>query len=290
MIQEKISRLLKTLETEMVELTAAKVTPADRLTKAKGLVSASLERLKAMVLEHPFASVIEEIGFFKEVKPAFCHWQVYFSERFTIEEQLPFGDTALQVLYLENELAYVERFFRKHGFQYDYYRRGATELDGLYFVRGAATEASLLLPQDMEVGIVGDGFSVPGEFLFSKFRAFEKLREWLFRQIGLLKGTVTEEEVGMAELLGKLEWTGETINLLEVAYGWYFTGQLNGGKASIIDIVRVLEGVFGVSLGKPYRRLAEIRQRKRLSRTKFIDEMGSAILRKLDDEDEYRPG
>lgn len=73
-------------------------------------------------------------------------------------------------------------------------------------------------------------------------------------------------------------------------FGWYYTGQINNGQATIADLVRKVERVFNVNLGKPYRRFSEIRQRKRLSKTKFLEEMSRAINKKIEDDDEYRPG
>lgn len=86
-----------------------------------------------------------------------------------------------------------------------------------------------------------------------------------------------------------MNWTGDTINLAEIGIGIYHTKQLNNGTASLSDIFRWLEEKFQVNIGVPSKRLAELRRRKRLSRTRYLDEMKESVVQKLDKEDEYEP-
>lgn len=74
-----------------------------------------------------------------------------------------------------------------------------------------------------------------------------------------------------------------------MAYGIYQTAQVNNGKIGLAELVRKFEKVFNVNIGRPYRRFSEIKQRKRLSRTKYLDEMVKSINKKIDDEDAFRP-
>ncbi len=285
MIQEFASRLLKPLEVELEEISFATLSPTERLSSANRLIAQAMAKIRAFMADYPFGSVAEEIGFFKNIKPAFCHWQVYFSELFTIEENIPFGDAKVQELYFENEMVYVQRFFREHSFHYQYYRRGATELDNAYFLRNSEADDRLLFPMAQ---VNTDGFSTSADHIFSKIRAFEKLRDWLAERIAYIKGNgdrpffhgATDEE---------LHWTGDSINLAEIGLGIFRTGQVNNGTASTTQIFRWLEERFRVSLGVPSKRIAEIRRRTKFSRTRYLDEMTGEIIRGFDKEDEYDP-
>jgi len=286
MIQELSSRLLRQLEMELEEISFAVLSPSERLSSASKRISFAVSKVKNFLSDHPFASVAEEIGFFKSIKPSFCHWQVYFSELFTIEENLPFGDAKMQELYFENEMVYIQRFFREHSLQYQYYRRGATELDNIYFVRNADVSNSMLLP--VVQGVLDD-FSTPCDAIFSKIKAFEKLREWLAERIAFLKGNG-----GKPYFQGsgdeELHWTGDSINLAEIAVGIHRTKQLNNGSASLGAIFRWLEEKFHVSIGVPSKRISEIKRRTKFSRTRFMDEMVEETLRSFDRDDEYDVG
>jgi hypothetical protein len=81
-----------------------------------------------------------------------------------------------------------------------------------------------------------------------------------------------------------MRWTGESISLVELAYGIWLTGQVNNGQVSITEIVEFLEVVFRVRVGKPHRRWQSIASRKRLSYTKYLDECKAAVEKRLDEE------
>jgi|GEM_PF-4618507 RteC protein. len=74
-----------------------------------------------------------------------------------------------------------------------------------------------------------------------------------------------------------LRWTGESINLVELAYGIWLTGQLNNGNATISEIIRWMEASLGIHVGRAYRRWTEISRRDRVHSTKFIDRMKESI-------------
>lgn len=240
-------------------------------------------KLNTFAFEKPFASVQEEIEFFKSIKPDFVRWKYYFQELFTMEEHVPFGEAKLQELYFENELVYVQRFFREHQFHYQYFRRGAVDLDRLLFTSEGAKCESTALPWGL--GEL-DGFSRPGEVVFARLMAFEKLRDWLLERIAFLKG-----DGGNPYFVGgigdELHWTGDSINLAEVAVGLHRTKQLNHGSASIGSIFRWLGEKLHVSIGVPSKRISEIKRRTKFSRTRFLDEMREESLRSFDREDEY---
>lgn len=284
MIQELSSRMLKQLETELEEISCQSVNPLSKLTSALKPIRQALEKLKKYLHDHPFASVDEEIRFFKHTKPDFYQWQIYFSELYTIEANIPFGDVDMQRLHFENELVYIERFFKQYSFQYQYYKLGATELDSLYFVRGAGN-ASLLMPN---VPDLDPDFSTSSDYLFSKIKAFEMLREWLNERIIYLKknpmlpyqpGSDTEE----------MRWTGDSINLAELAFGIHRTRQLNNGSASIGAIFRWLEEKLQIRIGIPSKRLSEIRRRTTISPTRYLNEMADEVVAMVEKENEYQP-
>ncbi|MFN0256763.1 RteC domain-containing protein [Pedobacter ureilyticus] len=284
MTEAVVQDWLKALESELGRIAFDELNPIEKLKQTVSAAEGSLAKLKAYVVANPFSSDREEIEFFKRVKPQFYCWKIYAFERYSVESWIPRDKEESKRNFLMGELRAVERFFRLHDFHYQYYKMEASELDELFFLRSNAQDGSILVPN---VADPDPSFATKGDYLFAKFMALEKLASWIQQQLLGLDGLApaTMGQVGTK----RLKWTGESINLLEVAYGLYYTGQLNEGKANIIDIVKVLEEVFGVNLGRPYRRLAEIRQRKRLSRTKFIEEMGVVFNKKLDDENEFRP-
>lgn len=260
---------------------AAAVISAKSLKKCVEVSAEYLTKLKLSVLDRSFKNPQEEITFFKEVKPKFSSLLLFYAAIQRIELSRPEGSNANIKSHYENELKTIADYFTEKKEIYAYYKSGDDYLDNVLFLRN-----KLLAPQWLcKVRIDHDErFSTAADYIFAKIQANLQIAQYLEKAIANIGDSlITHND------LEPFKWTGETINLLEVVYGWYYTGQINHGQASITTIVRKLEKVFSVQIGRPYRRLSEIKQRKRLSRTKFIDEMGNAIKRKLDEDDEFIP-
>lgn len=284
MLQEQVSRLQQQLEQDLEQLSFRSSQPLDRLTSALKLIRQALAKLKQDIEAHPFKHAHEQIAFFKYIKPSFYQWQIYYTELYTIETGFPLGDTEKQIAYLTQELNYIERFFQQYAFLYQYFKLDANELDNLYFIRGEEIQ-SVLLPN---VPDVNPGFATSGDYLFSKFMAFEKLKDWLIEKILYLKGN-PGSSLSLSSEPDDLKWTGDTINLAEIGIGIYQTKQMNNGTATLSQIFRWLEEKLQVKIGVPSKRLSELRRRKRLSRTQYLDEMKENIIQKLEKEDEFDP-
>jgi len=287
MIQEMSSKLLQELELGLERFTAQVSDPLERLVQSLKLIRDSLHKLKQLMETYPFDTKEEEIYFFKCIKPAFyCH-QIYCTEMYTIETGFPFGDVGKQLVFLESELTYLDRYFKKHAFLYQYYKLGAGDLDSLYFVRGVAVQ-TILLPNVPELD---PAFSTSCDYLFSKFKAFDLLKAWLQEKQLYLNGNSENPITDFnAPAKNDLHWTGDTINLAELGYGLFHSGQINNGTAGISQIFRWLEERLKVNIGIPAKRFAEIRGRKRVSRTRFMDDMKEALIRKMEQDESHNTG
>jgi RteC protein len=66
---------------------------------------------------------------------------------------------------------------------------------------------------------------------------------------------------------------------------YYDTLQINEGKADLSDIIDWLEQSLQVNLSRYYRRFMEIKQRKAMSKTRYLDEMRDVVNKRIDDTD-----
>jgi len=286
---------IQTLYTELQEDLEAYmemgILPINKLSGALHTLRGTLGKLKSHVLQHPFKDQQEEITFFKKEKPLFVAEQLYAVDLCIIQTAQPRYDTALIREYLESELRQINVYFRKYSFLYQYYQLDSTDMDVLLFVRGA-------YPKDVLVPDAADpdpAFSTACDHLWARFMAYERLREWLVSEIRAMDGGGAGAQPGnpggdmpppgpVSGGPGGMRWTGETINLVEIAYGIWLTGQLNNGQVSVTEIVEFLEGMFRVKIGKPHRRWQGIARRKRLGYTRFLDEMKAALEKRVEEE------
>ncbi|RQO77743.1 hypothetical protein DBR40_07145 [Pedobacter sp. KBW01] len=280
MIREFAKRSLATLLDELQQLDYASADPLQKMSGSLRAIKAGITRLQQLVQEQGFSSEAEEVNFFKHIKTDFYAWQVFVVERYTLERNMPERDAGAQRLFLLAEVAYVERFFLSNPFVFEYFRIGATELDELYFLR-KSDGVGLLFPEAAERD---RSFSTPADYLFSKFKAYGMLKTWLMERLDYLERNPAVAYLAGAESI-ELKWTGDSVNLAELGYALALSGQLNHGQAAIAQVFRWLEEKLSVNIGVPARRLASIRSRKRLSRTKFLDELKDVLDRKMDEDD-----
>ncbi len=243
-----------------------------------------LSLLREKVLSIPFTDAGIEICFFKEVKPKFYALQLFHFERHGLDMHRPAGTREDLICWYRRELAVVSRFFSLHAGLYEYYRMGRTEMDKWYFLRGQQVPC-LWIP---EVPGFDVEYSTQMDYLFARFMAYELLQKEILQRIGLLDGSlVVDPAPGALDM--DIKWTGKIVNLGELVYGLYYTGQFNHGNAQLSEIVTLFERAFKVKIRDVHHTFGEIRERKVSSPSKFIDSMALAIQQRVEEDLKYKP-
>lgn len=281
MLRKFSEELYVQLSESLEAVSTNKHEPLKRMTASISNVRSSLHSLKEYIGKHPFSGQEEEIYFFKHIKPKFYARQIYEVQLYKIEDSKPHGTAETLRKYYEAELNFIERFFQQNRFLYEYYRNGMTELDSLYFIRG--TEVQMVLFPDIPE--LQPEFSTSCDYQFSKFLAYELLYKHILSKLEKLNTFTTESPSQK-----KFKWTGEIVNLIELAHGVYLNEQINGGRIGIVEFFDELGEVFGVNLGVPKKGFDDLKKRKRLSKTNFTDRMRDALLKRMDEEDAWEPG
>lgn len=251
------------------------------LSASLAVIRGFLQKLRHSIVQHPFENQQEEIRFFKTIKTRFYSEQIYYTALYNLYFHMPSGPLDTQISYYKDELEQLRRFFRLHAFYYQYYRSGFCELDHLYFVRGVAIGSGYIPDQPDP----DPDFSTGLDYLFAKFIAFERLEIYIAQKLDANQGS--SERTG-TEGKPKCKWTGSKVGVVELAYGLYYSGEINRGDVEVQDIIVVLEEAFGISIGDGHRKFVDIRNRKNLSPTQLLDKMSAAIMQRVNEDREYR--
>jgi len=277
-MKEQIRILYDAMQEELRSFDRADITSVKRLTGKLNVIGNSIEALKQYLETDPFSTSEEEISFFKYGKPIFSCEQFYAQHFFNLEtKRRQLGEAGLVKSYYEQELNFTRYFFTQHQFLYHYFQIEATEMDNLLFLRGAET-SPVILPETPDLD---PRFSTKGDYLFAKFITYERIQEYLTSELY----PDTERE----QLKRKLNWTGDKMNLIEIAYGIYDTAQINNGDTDIKDIIQWLEDSLNISLKRHYRLFNEMKDRKLVSKTRFLDHASAMVQEHLNRGDEFRP-
>ena len=78
-----------------------------------------------------------------------------------------------------------------------------------------------------------------------------------------------------------LQWTGNAIDLVELIYGINEMGCINNGKMPLKQLAPLLYKIFGVESKDCYRFYIDIKRRKSVSRTYFLDKMQEKLNEKM---------
>ncbi|WP_276348951.1 RteC domain-containing protein [Daejeonella sp. JGW-45] len=285
MLIKYTEELYAQMEAQLENINGSLKEAIQNLTESLFCITTTLNHLKKFIQEHPFKDPEDEIDFFKNIKPRFYCWYIYVIELYQILSAVPSGTDQMIRDFFMDELKIINRYFTIHQFYYQYFLRSETALDDSYFLRVNLVP----FPTGSEQTAVDPEFSTNQDYMFSKFRAYEMLRSFLIRRLKLLYQN--PDNVFIAELLaGKRKcWSGDKVELIEVAYGIYYTHRLNEGKAEIGDVIEWLEDSLQIDLSQAYRMFLDIRRRKTLSYTKYLDEMRDSIHKHIDETNRYKP-
>lgn len=255
------------------------LSPLERLNESNTIVGNARDTLKETLNDYQFESDDVEIKFFKLTNPQILSHSIVEVLRYNIMINKPINTNEKLADYYEEELRALHSFFRQNNFHYQYYKNEFKELDKVYFLRNSGP-LSIPLP---DIPNCNNFYCTAMSCLFAKFIAYERVQYLIINEITLTKKLPPLESIlhGSDEVL-ELKWTGDIVNIVELAYGIWLTGQVNNGNASLNQIVRWLEDNLDVSIGIVQKKFTEIERRKRLSITKFLDQMKQAILNKIE--------
>ncbi|PPZ93008.1 tetracycline regulation of excision, RteC [Cloacibacterium normanense] len=245
------------------------------------LIYLSIEKLKNIVSNYNFKTCIEEIKFFKEIKPKFTSKLIYNNNILRIETNKPIGSNQIVINYYQKEQKKIKYFFEDNLEFYKYYRTNSNYLDEKYFTRN---NHDFKLNLETCYVSIDKTFSTSHDLKLAKLIANDLLSIYLENKI------IQQENLKLKHtqrnLNSKLTWTGSKIALTELIYALQTEGVFNNGTASLKDIAETFEELFGIDLGQYRRNFLEIRTRRE-DRTRFLNSLKSNLIRRMDDSDEF---
>lgn len=237
--------------------------------------------LRNEVDQNGFDSIQEEIFFFKHIKPQIFSKLIYYVKLFNIESKRPRSSSKFQIKYLNDQINKLQVFFNDNLEFYHYYRRGATSLDEQYFLRG---KSDLRTTTDFYNFYVDEDFSTCQDGTVAAIMAYDMLIVYLQQEIAKLENYNDNQNISLMNESSKLFWTGNKTELIELIYALQSSGTINSGTADIKEMATLFEQVFNIDLGNYYHTFIEIRARKG-SKTKFIDKLEEALIRRFEESD-----
>jgi hypothetical protein len=245
------------------------------------LLENAFEELKSFIGNYSFENELEEIKFFKEIKPRLFSLLVYHSKVYNIEMRMPTSSVDDKKAYLQRVQNRIKYFFDMNLDFHQYYRSGNTHLDCIYFLRGKP-DIQLLL--DSFYFERDSNFSTCYDFKVTKILANEMLAVYVDSKLAELENP--KNGMGNYLVLPKvrISWTGKKAEMIELIYALVAAESFNNGNVSIKELVKYIENVFNIDFGDFYHVFTEMRERAD-SRTIFLDKLIKLLNKRMDEAD-----
>ncbi len=242
------------------------------------IITQSLIELKKFVVKHEFRSEIEEINFFKNIKPSLVSKFIYHNTILHIETRKPKSRKKHLKKYLRKELKKVKNFSVDNWEFYKYHKMNNTIYDNEYFIRGRSKVEFILLDHFYEID---QSFSTTHDYKVARIIANDLIQLYIEDKLINLKHLPKEKLFDQLDL----NWTESKVALIELTYALHARSVFNNGNIDIKWIAKSFEKMLNIDLGDFYHTYLELRSRK-INQTKFLDSLREALIKKMDEQDE----
>lgn len=283
---EYFRKLDTTYQIELKEIVKTQQNFANR--KALELSLIYYQKMKEFVKSKGFKNDEEEINYFKNIKPKLQSQVIYFKKIIQIQSNVPIGSVDTKKEFYSSYLLTMTAYHEENKEIIRYYRSFKTNLDINFFIRKNAILHRGLEPELSEV----DYDQCTGyDLVIAKFIALEKLERYVRFQLmnidSLDPQAFLPEDYNFSEqaFVPELVWTETKIALIEVLNIFKAANVFNNGTVDMKTIVAHFEYMLQIDLGDIYKGLNQIKERKKISKTHFIDQITENFKRKLEQDD-----
>lgn len=245
------------------------------------IIVSILEKLKTFFMKYKFQSKVEEVDFFRNIKPKFAARLIYYNEIYNIETNKPTGSKKATRKYYSTELSKLKTYFNENREFYHYYRTGNRCLDNKYFIRG---KYDVRLTLDSFYFQADHRFSTSHDYKVARILSNDLIKIFLEEEITKLESKALINP-SSSPLKNPQKWTGSKVELIELIYALHAEGVFNNGASGLKELASFFESAFDVELGQFHRVFLEIRNRKS-ERTKFLNTLKNKLISRMDQADE----
>ncbi|WP_226294293.1 RteC domain-containing protein [Aquimarina algicola] len=219
----------------------------------------------------------EEIDFFKNIKSLPLSKLIYFKELSNLEYYLPKEDESEQKKCIKHHLKRINYFFSSNIDFGQYIEMEATFLDEHYFTRKFNEYSSF---HNCTIFEIDSNFYTPKDTLFAQFKAYREFVIYLRKKLTTLSNRSEKTLIEQSNL----KWTGNKIDLIELIYALHASGSIKA--KGIKEVAKAYEELFEIDLGNYYRKFIELRNRKLIERTRFIDTLRDKLIQRIEEADQ----
>ena len=265
-----VYNLEKDIEKKLKKIESADLNILKKSLEASLVLGDAFQKMKEFISTYTFRDEVEEIEFFKVIKPRLFYRLIYYRKIYNIEMNRPVGVES-QRAYLIDEIKAITRYNAKRSDFVRYYRSGLTHMDSMYYLRGSIDTALYLESFHHERD---PSFSTNCDFKVARILANELLIQYLTKELEVFEQRQVEQSLPRV----RLTWNGTKTELVEQIFAW--DSRKVFGNIPLTRLAEYIQTVFNIELDKNFSRtFGDMRIRNR--QTPFLDSLKEALLKRM---------
>ena len=265
-----VYNLEKDIEKKLKKIESADLNILKKSLEASLVLGDAFQKMKEFISTYTFRDEVEEIEFFKVIKPRLFYRLIYYRKIYNIEMNRPVGVES-QRAYLIDEIKAINRYNAKRSDFVRYYRSGLTHMDSMYYLRGSIDTALYLESFHHERD---PSFSTNCDVKVARILANELLIQYLTKELEVFEQRQVEQSLPRV----RLTWNGTKTELVEQIFAW--DSRKVFGNIPLTRLAEYIQTVFNIELDKNFSRtFGDMRIRNR--QTPFLDSLKEALLKRM---------
>lgn len=231
-----------------------------------------LAELKEFVMNSGFENELQEIDFFKNIKPQILGKLIFYNKVYRMEIACPVPNGKLMLQYFSSKLEQLKKTFKEHTVSsdfYRYYRSNRCDLDDRFFRVGNIEFYSGLNSVAFEMD---PQFSTYYDYKVSRIISDDLLYQYLLRRLDPDESEKLGDEVSWEAYSKDIYWTDSKNALIELVYALHATGAVSNGRVGITKLAMIFEMAFRIKLGDLHHSFHRMKDRSG-SKTYFLDQL-----------------
>ncbi|MCL1666556.1 RteC domain-containing protein [Elizabethkingia ursingii] len=279
-MKQLYKNILLVIEREELSVSRSKKSILEEAYHMVSFLDRTLADLKAQIQLKGFESNLDEIIFFKNVKPEILGKLIYYNRMVRIESYSPTNPELIEPYYSE-QVKTLNKEYKKHiaaSDFYSYFRTGRTDKDNYYYRLGNINYFDGL---DSFFFEVDREFSTYYDFKIALIKSYDLLQMYLSSKFMKVKynGADAFEINEDAEF----SWTDSKNSLIELVYALHISRSVSNGRAGIRKISQMFENIFEVSLGDIHHAFYQMKFRAG-QRARYLHFLKNSLEQYMDDD------
>ncbi|EFK36155.1 MULTISPECIES: RteC domain-containing protein [Chryseobacterium] len=245
-MKQAYKNILLSIEKEEINVSRSKKSAIDEAYHMVSFLDKTLTELKAQINLKGFESILDEIIFFKRVKPEILGMLMFYNKVVKIEAYSPINSELTEPYYTE-QVRLLNKEYKKHIASsdfYSYYRTGRSDKDEYYFRLGNINYFdgvdSFFFEVDRE-------FSTYYDYKIAQIKAYDLYHSYLSGKFNRQEPTDnTNFDINED---AEFSWTDSKNALIELIYALHISRSVSNGRVGLRKISQMFEDIFEVSLG-----------------------------------------